>query len=217
MPRAKTPKFNAFNTQNNCFDWFKNETGFTKYLRSDGPFTVEVGCGKAELLLELARKYPSRKFIGVDIKSDRLYRPGKTAILDKLTNVTFIRAHAANLSDIFKPESVDELWLTFPDPFPKKRSAKHRLTHSTFIALYHQLLSPGGRILFKTDNLSLFMWSIDEIQQSGLFKIVKTSYDLHSEIVEDDEVRIQTTFERRFISQGLKINYLELVKLSRAH
>ena len=212
MSRAKTPKFRRFNQQINCFDWFEGEYDYQAYLKSSGPFTLELGCGKAELLLELARRHPKCKFVGIDIKSDRLWKPGQIALEEKLTNVVFLRANARQLTDIFKPETIEQLWLTFPDPFPKKRASKHRLTHNNFLSIYYDLLIKNGQIHFKTDNRALFDWSIEEIASSNKFEIVQQNGDLHNDPSIPEEAKILTTYEKGFITQGLKINYLLFTK-----
>jgi tRNA (guanine-N7-)-methyltransferase len=169
---------------------------------------VELGCGKAELLLELARRYPERPHVGMDVKSDRMYRPAQIAKTEKRDNIAFVRAHADNIDEVFKPREIGELWITFPDPYPKKRAAKHRLLHPKFLARYRHVLAPNAQVHFKTDNPDLFDWGLEQIEREQDLKISQISHDLHRDKAVNEEAKLPTAYERKFMELGLPIHYV---------
>lgn len=199
--KRKKWKFAHFDEWPNCF----NESEVDK-LTWRYPLIVEFGAGAANLSLELARQNPDKNYVAVDVKSDRLYAGAKKSLSQKIENISFLRAHLANCEYLFAPKSLDEIWITFPDPFPRKRQAKHRLTNKVFLSKYRNLLKKDGIIRFKTDNRALFLWSLEQIIEDG-WRIKELSFDLHESGLSND-YKIQTTFEKRFISEGIPINYV---------
>jgi tRNA (guanine-N7-)-methyltransferase len=137
--------------------------------------------------------------------------PASTALEEGLTNIAFIQADTKQLIDVFKEGSVDEIWLTFPDPYPKDRQAKHRMTGQNFVKLYHKLLKPGGIFHFKTDDRQLFAWSLGELATDRLLELNFQTDSLHDE-AGHDEAKILTFYEKRFLAEGLKTNYLRATK-----
>lgn len=210
----KTPKFKAFNSYPNCFGPKQDEDRrWQEYLDDTKPLILEIGCGKAELSIELARKNPAKNYIGIDLKADRLYVAASYAIENEIDNIAFIQMHVQNALDYFALQSIDEIWLTFPDPYRKDRQAKHRMTGRNFLKLYHDLLKPRGVLNFKTDNKTLFEWSLDELKsQSKLFKLKFCTNDLHAE-KDYDDAKIITTYESRYLSGGIKTNYFKALKI----
>jgi tRNA (guanine-N7-)-methyltransferase len=207
VPRkAKTPKFAAFARYDNCFGYADQPDLID--MAGNRPIVLEVGCGRAELGLELARRHPDSLIIGIDIKSDRMYRPAETALAENLTNIVFVRSTMQQFAEILPDNAVDEIWITFPDPHPKKRASKHRLTGAAFQTCYRQLLKPSGLLRLKTDNDQLFAWSISAIEDSGLFQIDTISYDLHQDFPDQSDECIETTYERRYRAEGKLISYL---------
>ncbi|MCA9328518.1 tRNA (guanosine(46)-N7)-methyltransferase TrmB, partial [Candidatus Saccharibacteria bacterium] len=174
--KRKKWKFAHFDEWQNCFELNRNsdpkklKTQLSTRLsasRTDpdanrGGLVVELAAGNAQFSLELARRHPEMDFIAVDIKSDRLYTSAKKALEEEVNNIAFVRAHINEVEELFDENSVDEIWITFPDPHPKKRSAKHRLTHTHFLQLYRNILKRGGVLKFKTDNRDLFNWSLEQ-------------------------------------------------------
>lgn len=213
MPRrAKTPRFEEYQSLSNTLDYFADGAKVKSTLDA-GPYNLEIGCGRGEFCLELTRRQPKRKFVGIDIKSDRMWFGAKQARQLKLNNLYFLRANAGDLSDIFAPGSVDIIWLTFPDPYPKKRQAKHRLTHPNYLSVYQQLLSSGGKLRLKTDNRQLFVWSKEQVVEQPAWQLSTSGQDLHAKLPISSDWRVLTSYERRFIAKGQTINYLELTKL----
>jgi tRNA (guanine-N7-)-methyltransferase len=123
-----------------------------------------------------------------------------------LLNVRFLRARADQITDLIPPRSLGGIWVTFPDPFPKKRAAKHRLTHPRFLNTYASLLEPGGSLFFKTDAKALFEWSLEQLVAEG-WTIHELSNDLYeSELAES--YKVMTTYERRFVAESLPIHFV---------
>lgn len=172
------------------------------------PLVVELGCGRGEYCLGLARLYPKQHFVGIDIQGERLWLGAKQALKFELTNVQFLRLQIEQLASYFKPGEITELWLTFPDPFPRDKQAKKRLTSPRFLAIYQTLLRPGGLLHLKTDNQALLEYSIDTINASG-GKITNIIRDLYHEPSITPELQIKTTFEQKYLAEGQPIYYLE--------
>lgn len=206
--KAKTPKFETFKSLPNCFDFYLGQD-WHDFWPDAQPVTLELGCGRAELLIELARQNPGLRFVGMDIKSDRMYRPAERAVAEGLKNIVFVRAHARNLTEIFKAGEVNELWLTFPDPYPKKGAAKHRLLHPNFLVHYGVVMSSGAKLQFKTDNQNLFTWGVEQLEGSDVFEVNLMSDNLHDDKEIDDRIKLLTTYERKFMAEGLKIYYCQ--------
>ena len=197
--KRKLYKFALFNNSSICFEfdeWKKDET-----------HNLEIGAGTGLFSEALAAQNPSKKFVAVDVKADRLVKGAQQAELDGLNNIRFLRARADQLLQAFAPHSVKYLWVTFPDPFPRNRNAGRRLTHPTFLRLYAELLAEDGAFYFKTDAKELFDWSLEQLVAEG-WQIQRLSFDLHESNLSEN-YKIMTTYERRFVNEGLKINVVK--------
>jgi len=173
------------------------------------PTFLEIGAGTALFSVALARSYPDEQFLAVDVKADRLQKGAGIAKEEGLENIRFLRARADQLDDLLMPQSLDGIWVTFPDPFPKDRSSKHRLTHPRFLDVYAALLRAGGALYFKTDAHALFDWSLEQLVTKG-WTIQELSFDLHESSL-DDSYKQLTTYERRFIGEGLKTHFVKAI------
>lgn len=180
------------------------------FFRNDQAITLEVGCGKGEYTVGLAARYPERNFLGLDIKGDRIWRGSTRAEALGLTNVGFIRTRALDLSKHFAPGELSEIWITFPDPRPRDRDIKRRLTAPRYLNLYQQLLQPGGLVHLKTDNEGLFEYTLETLQQRPGVTILAFTKDLYAtpELLPHAE-DIETNFESKYRSQGVPIKYLQ--------
>lgn len=205
----KTPKYEEFAEFSNTYV-FEEGSVRVNYFSDSKPLVLELGCGKAEPTLSFARKYPQKNFIGIDLKADRLWRPAKNALEQQLGNTAFIKMHMRFLGEAFAENSVDELWLTFSDPYPKARQEKHRLTHPSFLRLYKLILKPKGKIYFKTDDLGLFEWSIAQFAHDPGLTIEDLSFNLHESKDINQDAKVQTYYEQMFMKEGIKINYCQL-------
>src|SRR5690554_882159 len=134
-------------------------------FQNDHPLTVELACGRGEFTVGLARRYPERNFVGVDIKGSRIWKGSTTAIAEGLENVAFLRSQIEQLDDFFDEEEVDELWITFPDPRPREGDEKKRLTSPKFIAMYRPMIKTNGTIHLKTDNTGLFDYTLEILEK----------------------------------------------------
>lgn len=171
------------------------------------PITLELACGKGDYTLALAARYPERNFIGVDIKGPRIHTGAKAALEASLSNVAFARFKIENILHFFAPAEVDEIWITFPDPFPRDRSEKHRLTFHAFLDKYRTILKPDGVVHFKTDDLPLFQYSRDSICACGC-QLLYDREDIYASPLEMEELSIKTFYEKQHIANGRTINYL---------
>lgn len=174
-------------------------------FRNENPVVLELGCGKGEYTTGLARRYPEKNFIGVDIKGSRIWRGARTALAERLTNVMFLRTRIEVISSFFSEDEVDEIWLTFPDPQLKKK--RKRLTSSRFLNSYRRFLKHNGIIHLKTDNPVLYRYTLDLIDWNNL-KLRFHSDDLYHSGIVDDILDIKTFYEQQFLDQGLNIHYL---------
>ena len=176
---------------------------------SPATLILELGCGKGEYTLELARRNPGCNYVGVDIKGARLWRGAKTATQEALTNVRFLRTRIEFITAYFAPGEVSEIWLTFSDPQPK--SENNRLTSPLFLERYRKMLKPGGVVRLKTDSRFLYEYTRAVAEANGL-KILASTTDLYggsSEGTIEPEVReVQTFYESMFLEQGVPITYL---------
>jgi tRNA (guanine-N7-)-methyltransferase len=179
----------------------------TEFFKNNNPIFLELGCGKGEYTIELARKNPQKNFIGVDIKGARMWRGAQDAWEEQLKNVAFLRTRIELINSFFGPEEVSEIWLAFPDPQLKKRRNKKRLTSARFLNSYNKFLKPGGIIHLKTDDAVLYHYTFNLIRQNQL-EIVRSSEDLYKENELNYTLSIKTHYEKQFLSQGLKIYYL---------
>lgn len=214
--KRKKWKFAHFDSYANCFSFARNDSAkniyqaiFSYLPRSERGkqrrVVLEIAAGNAQFSLELARRYPEYDFVAVDIKSDRLYTSAKKALEEKVENIAFLRMHLSDLHKVFAENSVDELWLTFPDPYPKERSAKHRLSHKTFLQQYRKILKDTGSLKFKTDNRDLFLWSLEQFVAEKWY-ITELSFDLHESDL-PDEYKIKTYYEQKFTAQGIPTQF----------
>jgi tRNA (guanine-N7-)-methyltransferase len=181
------------------------------YFKNEKPITVELACGRGEYTIGLAELFPDRNFIGVDIKGDRIWKGSSWAIEKNLKNVAFLRTQILNIESFFTPGEVDEIWLTFPDPRPRKRDAKRRLTSSRFLEMFSNLLSAGAWFRFKTDNTALFEFSLQEIQRRTDVVNLRVTSDLYASDLADECHNIKTRYEEMFSAKGEKIKYLRFV------
>lgn len=175
-------------------------------FKNDNPIVLEVGCGKGEYSVGLARKYPNKNFIGIDIKGARMWRGAKTAIEEGLDNVAFIRTKAELLESVFESGELSEIWITFPDPQMKK--VRKRLTGTRFLQLYNNLLTQDGIIHLKSDSNFLYEYTSYVIKENNLAVDVDTN-DLYNSGMADDILSIRTFYEQQFLDRGIPIKYLK--------
>ncbi len=177
-------------------------------FHNDNPIVLELGCGRGEYTVGLARLYPDKNFIGVDIKGARMWAGAKEAELGGITNAAFLRTNIETIAHFFAPNEVSEIWITFPDPQMKK--ATKRLTSTYFMARYRQFMQPNGRIHLKTDSPFLYTYTAEMLRLNKYNVLVNTA-DLYCPSVEggfEDATLLQTHYEQQWLSRGMTIKYL---------
>ncbi len=172
------------------------------------PITVELACGKGDYTLALAQKHPVRNYIGVDAKGARIFTGAKQAIEKNLSNIAFARMRIENILNFFGEGEVDEIWITFPDPFPKKGDAKRRLSAKGFLDRYQKICKQGAVVHFKTDDLPLFHSTKESIDEFGL-KTLYYKENIYASPLDFEELNIQTYYEKSHLANGRTINYLQ--------
>lgn len=170
-------------------------------FNNDNPVYIEVGMGKGDFIIENAKRYPDINFIGIEKFSSVLVGAIKKVdeLEEKLPNLKLMKEDALVLTEVFEENEIDRLYLNFSDPWPKKKHAKRRLTSDTFLPVFKQILKPQGELILKTDNRSLFEFSLISFQQFGL-DFHDVCLDLHNSEGYDDN--IQTEYERKFSPFG---------------
>ncbi len=176
------------------------------------PITLELACGRAEYTVGLARRFPERNFIGVDIKGNRIWFGARQALDEGLDNAAFLRTDITLLDCFFGPGEVAEIWITFPDPYLKKSKARKRLTAPRFLNLYRQLAGPGVVVHLKTDERRLHDWSLETVQEFGA-ELQSAEADIDAFKREHGaypvpELEIPTYYERLHRDLGKAITYL---------
>lgn len=190
--KRKKYRFAKFANASNCFefdDWHKRSVDI-----------VELGAGTGFFAVALAEKYPQKTFAAIDVKADRLQKGAYLALEKGLTNIVFIRARADQIDQLFDVHSLEQIWLTFPDPFPRPRSARRRMTHPLYLEKYAKLLQKSGKLLLKHDNLDFFAWSLEQLVTTK-WHINELSFDLHESNFSND-YKALTTYEQRWLSEG---------------
>ena len=220
MGKGKLAKFADLETYANVFQYpFSTfqEHPFTmqgrwreSYFRNDHPIVLELGCGKGEYAVELARNYPDKNFIGVDIKGARLWTGATEALRQGLTNVAFLRTNIEIIDRFFAKDEVQEIWLTFSDP--QMKNPRKRLTSTYFMERYRRFLTDGGVIHLKTDSQFLFTYTTLMTEHNALpigFRTEDLYHDTASAAaVEPATLTVQTYYEKMWIERGLNIKYI---------
>lgn len=182
------------------------------FFRNDHPIVLELGCGKGEYTVGLAKRFPGKNFIGIDIKGARMWTGAKEAQALGLNNAAFLRTNIELLPAFFAPDEIAEIWITFPDPQMKK--VRKRLTSTRFITHYCEMLKPGGIIHLKTDSNFLFQYTAAMIRENQ-FPVEVMTDDLYSSGMDDEILAIRTYYEQQWLDRGIRIKYLKFTPLSK--
>lgn len=173
---------------------------------NNNPIHVEIGCGKGRFINTLAALHPDINFIAVELKAEVVLRAVQRTEYREIPNLAFVQYNAAMLTDLFADHEISRLYLNFSDPWPKTRHAKRRLTYSSFLQTYRQVLKPDGEIHLKTDNEKLFEFSLNQMAAER-FQLRNITFDLHQSKLAQDNV--MTEYEERFSSRGQRIYRVE--------
>lgn len=180
----------------------------SEYFNNDHPITLELACGRGEYSVNLARTFPGKNFIGIDIKGERIWKGSTLAVEQNLTNVAFLRTPILLIENFFAAGEVDEIWITFPDPRPRKRDIKRRLTSPRFLDAYKRLVKPGSYIRLKTDNTPLFEYTLEVVQERSDVHDLRWTMDLYNDELRPECFDIKTRYEEHFTALGERIKYL---------
>lgn len=177
-------------------------------FKNKNPLVLELGCGKGEYSIALAKKYPDKNFIGIDIKGARFWRGAKTAVEEGIDNVAFLRIQIELIAYAFAEGEVDEIWITFPDPQIKYKRTKHRLTNSEFLERYKKILKPEGVVNLKTDSEFLHGYTLGLLHGAG-HEVLYANHNVYKHEGSPEEVtEIQTFYELQFLEQNKPITYI---------
>ena len=193
-------------------DYKQYKGKWSKVFNNNNPIYIEIGMGKGDFIFENAKRYPDINFIGIEKYDSVIARAiQKIETSDVIvSNLRLIRMDAKEIEEVFKNE-VSRLYLNFSDPWPKKRHSERRLTSNTFLKKYDNIFSEQCEIILKTDNVSLFEFSLETLSQNG-FIFEKVSLDLHaSDVLEN----VMTEYEKKYVLKNVKINYVKAKKLSK--
>ncbi|MDA9908234.1 tRNA (guanosine(46)-N7)-methyltransferase TrmB [Flavobacteriaceae bacterium] len=178
------------------------------FFKNEQPIVLELGCGKGEYSVNLAKMFPEKNFLGIDIKGARFWKGAKTSLEEKITNVGFLRTQIELVDLLFDENEIDEIWITFPDPQIKYKRTKHRMTNPEFLEKYKKILKPKGVIHLKTDSEYMHGYTLGLLQGLDL-KIEYAHHDVYGTTNAPKEVtEIQTYYESQYLAIRKKITYL---------
>jgi len=177
------------------------------FFGNNNPLILELGCGRGEYTIGMAKRFPGKNFLGIDIKGARMWSGATIAKKESINNVGFLRTRIELIESFFRRNEVDEIWITFPDPQLKKHRNKKRLTGPRFLNYYRSFLKENGIIHLKTDSLELYYYTLELIRKNDL-ETIKNTNDLYSDSDIDDNLLIRTHYEQIFLEAGKKITYI---------
>lgn len=180
-----------------------------EHFGNSNPIVLELGCGKGEYTVGLAKQNPDKNFIGIDIKGARFWRGAKTALKEGLVNVAFLRTQIELVDMLFDEKEISEIWITFPDPQIKYKRTKHRMTNQVFLDKYKQILLPNGLVHLKTDSEFMHGYTLGLLQGLG-HEIIYANHDVYKNEGSPKEVLdIQTFYENQYLEKGKAITYIQ--------
>lgn len=215
MGKNKLSKFADMASYDNVFQYtfetlqqekFPLKGKWNEYFGNNNPIVLELGCGKGEYTVGLAKLFPEKNFIGIDIKGARMWKGATQALTENLANVAFVRTHIELIRYFFVENEVSEIWITFPDPQMNKTNK--RLTSTRFMKEYAEILNANGIIHLKTDSNFLYMYTKAMLEVNNLQPIFDTD-NLYDSGLEDSILQIQTFYEQQWRSRGLNIKYIK--------
>jgi len=179
-----------------------------EHFKNNNPITLELACGGGEYAVGLAQNFPQRNFIGVDVKGNRLWKGAKTALEAGLTNVAFLRTRIEIIDAFFSPGEIAEVWITFPDPFPRASKENRRLSSAYFLEKYRKILQRGGLVHLKHDDPDFYQFTLDTIAQDERNTLIFKNSDIYAASLPFPELGIQTLYESFHLAAGKTIKYI---------
>jgi len=196
-------------TRDEVMEGFKYKGNWASFFGNDHPIVLELGCGKGEYTVGLAKRNPDKNYIGVDIKGARFWRGAKIAVEENLKNVGFLRSQIELVDHLFGPEEVSEIWITFPDPQIKYKRTKHRMTNPDFLKKYKQILKQDGVVNLKTDSEFMHGYTLGLLQGLG-HEIIYSNHDVYkNEGAPSEVLEIQTFYENQYLEKGKPITFIQ--------
>ena len=196
-------------TREEVVSGFSFKGKWNSFFNNDNPIVVELGCGKGEYTIALARKNPDKNFIGIDIKGARFWRGAKTAIEENLENVAFVRTQIELVDAIFAENEVSEIWITFPDPQIKFQRTKHRMTNSSFMKKYHHILNEDGIMNLKTDSEFMHGYTLGLLHGEGHEVLYANHTVYKNEGAPKEVTETQTFYEKQYLEVDKAITYIK--------
>lgn len=188
----------------------ENKGKWNQIFGNENPIHIEIGMGKGQFIMMLAKENPNINYIGIEKFSSVLVRALEKQEMENLPNICFIRMDAENIEEVFDKEEIDRIYLNFSDPWPKDRHAKRRLTSVPFLNRYENILSKEGNLIFKTDNRDLFDFSLEQVEIAPHWELINHTFDLHhSEYVVGN---VMTEYETKFVEKGNAICRMEIAQ-----
>lgn len=215
MARQKKKRFEVNASRYNIVDYPYGEINPIKgnwaktHFKNNDDIVLELACGRGEYSTGLAPHFPDKNFVGIDIKGSRIWYGSTVAIDNNLENVAFLRTRIDLLKEHFTENEVSEIWITFPDPRPRDRDIKRRLTSPNFLDLYREILKPGGWIFFKTDNGPLFEFTLEVLKHYPGIADLEFTFDLYKSPLLAEHFDIKTKYELKFHAEGNDIKYMK--------
>ena len=179
------------------------------HFKNSNPIVLELACGRGEYSLALAEMYPHKNFIGVDIKGARIHKGAKKALKHNLHNVAFLRSKIELIDLFFNEREIDEIWITFPDPFLKESKSNKRLTASNFLNKYKNILKQGGSLNLKTDDDKLYKFTLDEIAKTKNLILYYTNENIYKDQDLSEDLKIKTHYEIQHLADERTIKYIK--------
>ena len=222
MGKDKLKRFAEVETFDNVFQPsfddinkdFRLKDKWNKEFNNNNPIVLELGCGRGEYTVGLAKQFPNKNFIGIDIKGSRIWRGAKTCVEENIDNVRFIRTKIDFIEKFFANNEINEIWLTFSDPQPKR--PRKRLTSPLFINRYKNILNKKGVINIKTDSSLLYNYTLDEIKNNN-YTILENSSDIYNELINRanneliSKINIKTFYEQKWLEEEKKIKFISFM------
>ncbi len=206
-----------------CFDWHNpvlHGIGMEEFalkgnwnqlhFKNNHPITLELACGGGEYTVNLARMYPERNFIGVDVKGARIWKGATQSKNENLANAAFLRCRIEQIHEFFEQGEIDEIWITFPDPFLRDSKENRRLTSSFFLNQYRKILKKGGVVQLKTDSSPLYEFTLETIAQDDNCELFYHENDIYSQALIMPELEVKTYYEKMHLENGLKIKFIRM-------
>lgn len=181
-----------------------------KHFENDKPITLELACGRGEYTLQLSEYFPNRNFIGVDVKGARIWKGAKIALAKEFNNAAFLRTRIEQITAFFEPNEVDEIWITFPDPFLKSGKENRRLTSARFLDSFRKILKPQGIVHLKTDSPELYEFTLEVMETYEHAELIIQQDDIYSKELVMHELNFKTYYEDMHLKDGRLIKYVRL-------